>query len=77
MGWLEKLNGSSTPLLRRSIGQGTILAEERITVPPEASLQPGQRLLAVRGSGYAVLFLTGGPIYENALKHPGIEIFKP
>lgn len=75
IGRQEKLAGSSTPLLRRSMGQGMIHEEDRIVIPPEAGIQAGQRLLAVRGSGYAVLFLTGGPIYEEAIKYPGIETF--
>ena len=77
VGRQEKLGGSSTPLLRRSIGHGMIQEDGRISVPPGTDIQPGQRILAVRGSGYAVLFLTGGPIYEEALKHPEIETFKP
>lgn len=72
---LEKLDGPGRLLLRRSIGPGSILRDHRIAVPAETGIQPGQRLLAVRGSGYAVLFLTGGPIYEKALKHPDIETF--
>ena len=77
VGRQEKLSSTLTPLERRSIGQGVILAGGRIAVPPEAGIQPGQRLLAVRGSGYAALFLAGGPIYARALKHPGIETFTP
>ena len=72
----EKLSGSSTPLLRRSFGQGNVQGDGRIAVPSETGIQTGQHLLSVRGSGYAVLFLTGGPIYEEARKHPEIEIFK-
>jgi hypothetical protein len=44
-------------------------------VPPEADVQPGERMLAARGSGYALLFLARGPIYEEALKHPELETF--
>ena len=75
VGRQEKLGGSSTPLLRRSIGQGLIQEKEQIAVPPGTGIQPGQRLLAVRGSGYAVLFLTGGPIHEEAQNRPEIETF--
>jgi len=69
----EKLNDPANPLLRRALGPGIILEEGRIAVPPGTGIQPGQRLLAVRGSGYAVLFLANGPIYEEAQKRPEIE----
>ena len=71
----EKLNGSAGLILRRSMGQGVVKAEGRIALPPEADIQPGKRLLAVRGSAYAVLFAAGGPIYMRALNHPEIETF--
>jgi hypothetical protein len=73
--WPEKFAGLDIPLLRRSIGEGVLLEGGRIAVPSGSYIQPGQRLLSVRGSGYAVLFLTGGPIYEEALKQPEIETF--
>ena len=38
-------------------------------------MQPGDRLLAVRGSGRALGFVAQGPIYDEALKHPELEIF--
>ena len=57
------------------MGQGIVQAEGRIALPPEADILPGKPLLAVRGSGYAVLFATGGPIYEKALKRSDIETF--
>jgi len=75
VGRQEKLGGSSIPRLRRSIGRSIIHDEGQFAVPPGTGIQPGQRLLAVRGSGYAVLFATGGPIYEEALKRSDIETF--
>jgi hypothetical protein len=75
VGRLEKLADLATPLLRRSMGQGDIQGDGQVAVPPEAHIQPGERLLSVRGSGYAVLFCTGGPIYEEALKRSDIETF--
>ena len=38
-------------------------------------MQPGDRLLAVLGSGHAVGFLARGPIYQAALEHNEIEFF--
>lgn len=75
VGRVEKLEGSDNPILRRSIGKGAILSGGRISVPAGANIQPGERLLAVRGSGYAVIFLRRGPIYERALNRADIEVF--
>jgi hypothetical protein len=74
-GQLEKLAEPATLLLRCSIGQGAVQGNGQIAVPPGAHIQPGERLLSVRGSGYAVLFCTGGPIYEEVLKRSDIETF--
>ena len=75
VGRLEKLAGPDGPMLRHSLGQGIIQTEGRIALPPDSDIQLGERLLAVRGSGYAVAFITGGPIYAEALKRPEIETF--
>jgi hypothetical protein len=47
----------------------------RVTVPPEVDAKPGDRLLTVRGSCYGLGFVARGPIYEEALKHPELEVF--
>jgi hypothetical protein len=47
----------------------------RVGVPPEVSVEPGDRLLTVRGSRYGLGFIAQGPIYEEALKHPELEVF--
>ena len=44
-------------------------------LPPNSSVMPGERLLAVRGSGLALGFIQRRLIYEEALKHAEIEIF--
>jgi bifunctional DNA-binding transcriptional regulator/antitoxin component of YhaV-PrlF toxin-antitoxin module len=50
-----------------------------LTVPIETlaqfGIKPGDRLLAVRGSGLALGFIVRGPIVEEAKKHPEIEIY--
>ena len=71
----QEILADSVPLLRRSLGQGVISYERRIAVPLEINVQSGNCLLAVRGSGYAVLFITGGPICDEKLLHPEIERF--
>jgi hypothetical protein len=65
----------TSPLLSRFVGQVTIGAEGQVALPPETGVRPGERLLAVRGSGLALGFLQHGPIYEEALIHPEIEIY--
>lgn len=71
IGHAEKLTGQAECLLCRSIGRGELLLGGRITVPPKIGIRPGERLLAVRGSGHALLFLQCGPIYGGALKYGG------
>lgn len=66
LGRAVKLGGTAKLLLRRSLGQGVLLAGRRVAIPFTLNIQPGERLLAVRGSGYAPIFLRYGPIYEIA-----------
>ena len=64
-----------SPLDRRVIEQGRVEPAGRVTLPPELDVQPGDRLLVVRGSGYAPIFLVRGPIYDKALWHPELPVF--
>jgi hypothetical protein len=48
---------------------------ECVVLPQQVGVQPGDRLLAVRGSRYALGFMARGPIYVKALKHPELEVF--
>jgi bifunctional DNA-binding transcriptional regulator/antitoxin component of YhaV-PrlF toxin-antitoxin module len=52
-----------------------------ITVPPRTlekfSINIGDRLLAIRGSGLAIGFAVRGPIIEEAKRHSELEIFEP
>jgi bifunctional DNA-binding transcriptional regulator/antitoxin component of YhaV-PrlF toxin-antitoxin module len=59
----------------RALARSRITEKSRVSVPVETGVQPGARLLAVRGSGLALLLLTQGPIYEKALNHPDLEVF--
>lgn len=68
---------SAAPILPRKLAQGTVSVAGTVSLPPEVEIQPGERLLVVRGSGLALGFLQRGPIYEEALKHPELEIFIP
>jgi len=68
----ERLEGATMRVLAR----GRFAEGGRVTVPPEVGVRPGDRLLAVRGSRYGLGFLAQGPIYEEALKHPELEVFQ-
>jgi hypothetical protein len=66
----EKMGGAALRELGRSrFGDG------RVVLPPEVDVRPGDRLLAVRGSCYGLGFVAQGPIYEEALKHPELDVF--
>jgi hypothetical protein len=75
IGRSDVLARSQISLRSRFSRQARIGNGMRVVLPPEAGVQPGERLLAVRGSGLALGFLQRGLIYEEALKHPEVEIF--
>jgi hypothetical protein len=66
----EKMAGAGL----RELGRGQF-EDGRVTPPPEIGVKPDDRLLAVRGSRYALGFLAKGPIYDEALKHANIKVF--
>ncbi len=57
-------------LLGRPVGRTVFEPGSRVRLPETVEVHPGQRLLAVRGSGHALSFLAQGPIYELAETHP-------
>ncbi len=59
-------------LLKRAMGRGRVERGGMIKAPPGAGARPGDRLLAVRGSGLALGMLARGPIYEAAIRHHGL-----
>jgi hypothetical protein len=66
----ERMGGAGLRKVGRSrFGNG------QVVVPPEVGVKPGDRLLTVRGSCYGLGFIARGPIYEEALKHPELEVF--
>lgn len=64
------------PLNKRFTCQATMGAGGQLVLPPETGVLPGECLLAVRGSGLALGFVQRGRIYEEALKHPEMEIYE-
>jgi hypothetical protein len=63
------------PLQMRALARGCIAGSGRVMAPAAVGVQPGDRLLAVRGSGRALGFVARGPIYQEALKHPELACF--
>ncbi len=63
----------SVAMKARVFSAGEIDNDMRIQLPDELGMTPGLRLLAYRGSSYALGFLMQGPIIDEALKHPEIE----
>lgn len=74
IGRSEKLKDS--PLQSRFFEQAIVGNNGCVALPPEADIHPDERLLVVRGSGFALGFIQRGPIYEEALKHTDIDIFE-
>ncbi len=72
---VSTLRQMTISLRERVLGQGRIGEDWQVVVPPEADVRPGDRLVAVRGSRYALGFVARGPIYEAALKHLELEVF--
>jgi hypothetical protein len=68
-----KLAESRISLSPREAGRVVIGKDRRIAWPGSTMLGPGERLLAVRGSGLGLGFVQRGPIYEEALRHPEVE----
>ena len=58
----------------RQLARGRF-GDRRLTVPREVGVEPGEKLLAVRGSRFGLGFVVEGPVYEEALKHPELESF--
>jgi hypothetical protein len=69
------LEQTGRPLQARVMARGQIAENRQVIVPPAIGIRPGDRLLAVRGSGKALGFVAEGPIYKEALKHPSLEVF--
>jgi hypothetical protein len=69
------LTSHQVPLFKRAFGESMINKNRCVVFPPRAGFREGERLLVVRGSSWALGFLQRGPIYEEALRHPEIEVF--
>jgi len=69
------LVGEAALLQVRALAWSRIDELGRVRAPTMVGVRPGDRLLAVRGSGRALGFVAHGPIFEEALGHPGLACF--
>lgn len=69
------LAGMPAPLQMRALARGHVEEMGRVMAPAAVGVQPGDWLLAVRGSGRALGFVAHGPIYEEALQHSELACF--
>ena len=74
LGTRRLLSQMPEPLQSRVLARAHIGEDGRLVVPDAVGLRTGDRLLVVRGSGRALGFVARGPIYEEALKHPELEV---
>lgn len=56
-------------LQARVIAATLLGSSSTVRIPERIVIEPTVRLLAVRGSGHALAFLSRGPIYERASAH--------
>lgn len=64
-----------SPIRSRILAEGTMGEQMQVILPKTLGIQPGEHLLVVRGSGLALSFLQQGPICDEALRHPEVEVF--
>ncbi len=70
-----RLNATFGPLKDRLLGRGRFDQSGELVLPPEIQVEPGEQLLTVRGSRYALGFIAQGPICEEASRHTELECF--
>ena len=75
LGRPDRLAQSKIDWMQSALGQGTIDQTQQVVNPPDLGLKAGDRLLVGRGSGLALEFLQRGPIFQEALQHPELEVF--
>jgi hypothetical protein len=63
------------PVFARIFSQGVIEENRIIRLPKMIDCHPGEKLLAIRGSGLALSLIQFGPIIEEAENHTELEIF--
>ncbi len=66
---------SNSVMPLRGFADGVMGEEGLVVLPGELDVKPGERLLVVRGSRYALGLLRFGPIVDEARTHPDLEVF--
>ncbi len=64
------------PLQARTMAWGRVHRRRHVIIPASLGVRPGDRLLAVRGSGSALGYVARGPIFEEATQHPDLPCFR-
>jgi hypothetical protein len=59
----------------RILGSGRFTSDNRIRIPENIPVVPGDRLLTVFGSRFALGFISQGPIFDEATTHPELDVF--
>ena len=68
---------AAAPLQTRILARNQIGEDGQVVVASTVvGVQPGDRLLVVRGSGRALGFVARGPIYDEAFRHPELETLR-
>ena len=71
------LEGSELSIGKDRIwGYGRFTGNLEVRIPEEFPVHPGDRLLTVFGSGFALGFISRGPIYKEAITHPELDVFE-
>lgn len=76
VGRREFINSNEVMPLR-GFADGVMGESSQIVLPEALDVEPGERLLVVRGSRYALGLLKFGLIVEEARRHPELEVFAP
>ena len=69
------LAGMPGPLRMRALARGRVETMGRVVMPSVVGLNPGDRLLVVRGSSRSLGFVARGPIFDEAVNHPELACF--
>jgi hypothetical protein len=72
----QLLAGCSFPISEnRILGSGRFTPDSKIRIPENVPVNPGDRLLTVFGSRFALGFISQGPIFDEASTHPELDVF--
>ena len=70
----KEVVAASKYISTRICAEDFMATNRTLILPPSLPAVPGDRLLVVRGSWVVLSFLLRGPIVEEALLHPELEV---